>query len=261
MINSYRRFVSRLASRFGLDYKIVNIAIIIIVLLLINNMIDGRQNLTIDNLAFGLIIIFAILPAIILHEQAHGFAAKVLGDETASRLGRISLNPLNHIRIWAFALLAGVVLFDIGNIFLYIIIGINLAKPVPINPMFFDDPRKDMAKVGAAGPITNIILCTIGLFLLKFTINLNLNNEYLRTYLIYFSQLNIHLAFFNLIPIPPLDGSRIVYGLLPDNAARSYISLEKYGFFIIIILWMFNGFGFVLRLSTTFFQYLGGLIL
>lgn len=261
MIDSYKKFVSRLSLRFGLDYKIVNIAVIIIILILINNFLSGNNTFSAENLKFGFIIIFAILPAIILHEQAHGFAAKNLGDETASRLGRLSLNPLNHLRIWALALLVGVILFDVGNIFLYIIIGINLAKPVPINPMFFNDPRKGMGIVGAAGPITNILLSIIGLILLKLFVNLGFQNEILTTYLIYFSQLNIHLAFFNLIPIPPLDGSRIVYALLPDNLARSYISIEKYGFFIIIVLWMFNAFRFVLVLSTIFFKYLGGLIL
>lgn len=169
-----------------------------------------------------------IFMSIVLHEISHGYVAYLLGDDTAKRQGRLSLNPLKHIDIFGTIILPIILFSRLGFAFGY-------AKPVPINPHNFKDYKKGMAITGAAGPAMNflitLVLAIIYVVLAKF--------EVPRTVRVYdvitlTMQVNIFLALFNLIPVPPLDGSRIVGAFMSDSAYVKYSQLERYGMYVIL---------------------------
>lgn len=177
-------------------------------------------------------ILFAppFLIAIILHEVAHGYVAWKLGDPTAKDLGRITLNPFKHIDLKMSILLPGFLIL-IGSPVVF-----GGAKPVPVNPMHFKYPRQGMALVAIAGPITNLALAFISyLFLLNLPPG-EIFESLIGTWLIGSIIINVVLAIFNLTPIPPLDGGRILVGILPIDLARSVAKLEKYGLLILFAL-------------------------
>ena len=175
-----------------------------------------------DPLAFVLVAI-PLLYSIILHELAHGWVADKMGDSTARWLGRLSLNPIKHLD-------------PIGTIMLFVF-GFGWAKPVPVNFNKLRDFRKGIIFVSAAGITANIILAFFALFLLQLFYRWRF--ESLNTLLYYLAQINIMLAAFNLIPIPPLDGSKILMGFSSRSFQYSLARLEPYGFFIIIgLLWL-----------------------
>jgi Zn-dependent protease len=172
------------------------------------------------------------LPAIIaitFHEAAHGFAARLLGDDTAWRLGRVTFNPLKHIDPVGTILLPGLLLF-LHSRFLF-----GYAKPVPVNFRALRNPRRDMVLVAAAGPAINIALALIAALMFHLVDYLpdtvaQWLGENLRNALI----INVILAVFNLLPLPPLDGGRIAVGLLPKALAAPLARLEPYGMIILI---------------------------
>jgi Zn-dependent protease len=172
------------------------------------------------------------LPAIIaitFHEAAHGFVARLLGDDTAWRLGRVTFNPLKHIDPVGTILLPGLLLF-LRSPFLF-----GYAKPVPINFRALHNPRRDMVMVAAAGPGMNILLAliaAIGFYLVGYLPDTATQwfAENLKNALI----INVILAVFNLLPLPPLDGGRIAVGLLPKVLASPLARLEPYGMMILI---------------------------
>ena len=187
------------------------------------------------NQAFGVIAyqvsIWAVpvLVAITFHEAAHGFVARILGDDTAWRLGRVSFNPAKHIDPFGTIMLPALLLL-VRAPFLF-----GYAKPVPVNFGALRNPRRDMILVAAAGPAMNLLLATLAaaaFHLLSFFpgsagawIAANLKNALV---------LNVVLAVFNLLPLPPLDGGRIVTGVLPKTLAASYSRLEPFGFPLLI---------------------------
>ncbi len=174
------------------------------------------------NIIFSLVLFFL---AVVIHEFAHGWMAYKLGDPTAKHSGRLTLNPLAHIDpIGTIAL--PLFLVATGSPFLF-----GWAKPVPVNFLGLRDPKKGMIWVGLAGPCANILLAIVISFIIKLRISL-LPLEALQ----YFMILNLVLATFNLIPIPPMDGSRVVMGLLPDKLSYKYMQLERFGFIIIVAL-------------------------
>lgn len=170
-----------------------------------------------------------ILPAIILHEISHGYVAYLLGDPTAKRAGRLSLNPIKHIDPFGTLLLPALLLFASGGRAAF-----GYAKPVPVNPGYFKDYRKGFFLTGIAGPVTNIALAMLaGMVVRLIGFDSPISNA-----LVTFAYINLVLVFFNLIPIPPLDGSRVLPLFLSDSAMRTYAQVERYGFGILLIfLW------------------------
>ncbi len=174
-------------------------------------------------------ILLILFPSIILHEYAHGWAAWRLGDPTAKLAGRLTLNPLKHIDPFGTIILPAILLLMRAMGYSSFILG--WAKPVPVNFLKLRHPRRDTMLVGAAGPAVNIILAIFFAFLFRMHVSSSLN-EVLELAI----AINLLLALFNLIPIPPLDGSRLVAGLLPNRLAYWYSRLEGYGIFIVMIL-------------------------
>ncbi|MDD5238562.1 MAG: site-2 protease family protein [Candidatus Omnitrophica bacterium] len=179
--------------------------------------------------SFGLLII-----AMTVHEFSHGWVAYKLGDTTAKYSGRLTLNPMAHIDpVWT--ILVPLFLFiSSGGQFIF-----GAAKPVPINYWALKNPKRDIIWVGASGPLSNLILAFVLSILLKI-IPLPLVFNFIIVNLI---VINLVLGVFNLIPIPPLDGSRILMGLLPEALSLRYSLIEPYGFIIVIILVWLGVFG------------------
>jgi Zn-dependent protease len=170
-----------------------------------------------------------VLIAVTFHEAAHGFVAHLLGDDTAWRMGRVSFNPFKHIDPFGTIVLPALLLLA-RSPFLF-----GYAKPVPVNFRALRHPRRDMILVAAAGPVMNLILATLaalGFHLLGYAPDLLVRfvGENLRNLLV----LNVVLAVFNLVPLPPLDGGRILVGVLPKALARPLARLEPYGLIILI---------------------------
>lgn len=173
----------------------------------------------------------AILPvifAITLHEAAHGWVASKCGDTTALRLGRVTLNPLKHIDLIGTITLPILTLLLSNFLFGY-------AKPVPINWRLLRNPRRDMALVAVVGPIANLIMALLWGLLAKCTSSIPaLNFFHLMGQ--FGIQINIFLAVLNLLPIPPLDGARILSSILPPSMAASYNKIEPYGIWVLLFL-------------------------
>lgn len=180
-------------------------------------------------------IVVWILPVIFAitgHEVAHGWVAKKLGDNTAADQGRLTLNPLKHIDVLGTLIIPGLLLLTFtGFVF-------GWAKPVPVDPRAFKKPRQAMAIVALAGPISNLLMATAWALLARIGVMLEI--EYISFPLIYSGvagiSINLVLALINLLPIPPLDGSRILSGVLPDYWAWQYNRLERFGFIFLLIL-------------------------
>ena len=170
-----------------------------------------------------------IIIAITFHEAAHGYVARMFGDDTAARMGRITLNPLKHIDPFGTILLPAVLLLShAGFVFGY-------AKPVPVNFSRLNNPKRDMIWVAAAGPATNIALAAVSAVLLAIGLHASATpREPLAELFLGSLQINLVLAFLNLLPLPPLDGGRVVTGLLPHRLAVPFARIEPYGFFILI---------------------------
>lgn len=181
------------------------------------------------------ILALPILMAVTFHEVAHGLVAYRLGDPTAKNAGRLTLNPLAHLD------LVGTLVFVITRM-------IGWAKPVPVNPLYFKNPRKGMLWVALAGPATNLLLALLSAIFLKWLLTMSFPvdsqwwllldpvSRMAKTSVV----LNVGLAVFNIIPIPPLDGGRIMVGILPEKQAASYSRLEPYGFLLLLML-IFSG--------------------
>lgn len=189
-------------------------------------------------------IALSVLPALIcitLHECAHGWAAYRLGDDTAKRMGRLTLDPLKHIDIIGLAMM---VLFRFG-----------WAKPVPVDMRKFKNPKRDMAVTAAAGPLMNVILCLAALFLYGLTAPGAFYRGgalyYLNEGLYLTAYLSLALALFNIIPIPPLDGSKVLYSFISDRAYMQLMRYERYGMIALLALIVLSDFSGLDPLSRT----------
>ncbi len=178
-----------------------------------------------------LLIIFAVAPAIVLHEFAHGWVAYKLGDTTAKDQGRLTLNPIKHIDPVGSIIVPGAFFFMHYFGLTKSLILFGWAKPVPVNFRHLRNPRWGMMLVAAAGPLVNVILAWICVRLIALPFLSGI--DYILGWAILF---NLTLAVFNMVPIPPLDGSRIVTGLLPANLAYEYNRLQPWGFVIVVVL-------------------------
>lgn len=189
-----------------------------------------------------LITLTILIFSAILHEVAHGFVAERLGDPTARLAGRLTLNPKNHIDPMMSIALPLILLISGSPII------IGAAKPVPVDPYNLRDGRKDLALVSLAGPLANVLIAIIASIVLKIISNFQLPSStfypLLSTlYLLFLSivHLNLLLAIFNLVPIPPLDGSKIFALVLPEKVANAFLSLGSIGIFIIFFLLLSGG--------------------
>ncbi len=184
--------------------------------------------------------VFAILLGLSVHEYAHARAAKAQGDYTAAELGRLTINPLAHIDPFGTIIVPLLLLISSNGR-----VGFGWARPVPVNPFNFKSPRKGIILVSLAGPASNIALATACAVIFRLTEPLLAGG--MGTSFIFILEtiifLNLYLAFFNLIPIPPLDGSGVLSALLPVEYARKYEQMGRYGTFILIGLIALGGIG------------------
>ena len=180
-----------------------------------------------------LFFFIAIIPSAIIHEYAHGWTADQLGDPTAKYAGRLTLDPRAHIDKFGTIILPLIFLFLAfvglgGFVFAY-------AKPVPYNPYNLKNQKWGPALVAVAGPLSNIILAFLFGLTLQVFYKMGIGNQLFLTLMFVLVQANVLLAIFNLVPIPPLDGSKILYAVLPDSQYKLKVALEKYGMFILLI--------------------------
>lgn len=186
------------------------------------------------DLTTALTFLVVLLFSAILHEVAHGYVADRLGDPTARLLGRLTLDPRKHIDpMMSIALPLILILSGSPIIF-------GAAKPVPVDPFNLKEGRKDIAIVSLSGPLTNLILAILAGILLRFA------PFEMQDILLAILRINLLLAIFNLLPIPPLDGSKVFSLILPEKEANTYLSLSSIGFFIIFFLLLFPIGGFSL---------------
>lgn len=194
-----------------------------------------------DLLLQFLITLPALLVSLVFHEVAHGYVALRLGDKTASNLGRLSLNPIRHLDTFGTMVLFLTFLSSGGRMLF------GWAKPVPINPRQFKSPQHGMMWVGAAGPAANLVIAALSALVLE---SFSMPSEWLTVAVFRVFQLNVILMVFNLMPVPPLDGSRIVGGFLSPRAYMRWAQLDRYGMlFVMLFLFLIIG-----PLNPVFFQ-------
>ena len=171
----------------------------------------------------------AVLLCLTVHETCHGLAAYALGDPTARRAHRLSLNPLRHI--------------DWFGLLMMFAVGFGWAKPVPVNPNYFKKPKQGMALTALAGPVSNFLLALLTLLAARIFCDVaaySETNQRILDFLLMVAVLSIGLGLFNLVPIPPLDGSKVLFAVLPDRAYNPLMRYERYGMLVLFALVFFD---------------------
>ncbi|HVZ58331.1 MAG TPA: site-2 protease family protein [Patescibacteria group bacterium] len=198
----------------------------------------------------SILVLVILVFSAILHEIAHGYVAERLGDPTARLLGRLTLNPLPHIDLFLSIILPLLLFLSHSGVIF------GGAKPVPVDPYNLRDGRKDMALVSLAGPLTNVLLTLVafGVFKIVGLASANIILAFLGVFALLVIKVNLSLAIFNLLPIPPLDGSKIFALVLPEKLADSYLSLSSFGTLILLFLLVFpiGGFSLMGIVSSVF---------
>ena len=213
---------------------------------MVRNLLNNRNAMMLIVRVFVLLVCFPV------HECAHAWTADKLGDSTGRQKGRITLNPLRHLDY-------------LGTISI-LLIGVGYAKPVPVNINNFRHRKRDFALTALAGPVSNLIMAVIFLMIINLIPNTQIPSEYtqlVRELLTYAAYINVSLAVFNLLPIPPLDGSRVVTALLPDRQYNAMLRKERYTMgMLLIALMVFNRAGYspVSFLTEGVFRFLSRLI-
>lgn len=179
----------------------------------------------------------AILIALSLHEFAHGWASHMLGDPTPKAQGRLSVNPFHHL--------------DLVGTFLLLFAGFGWAKPVQVDSRYYENPKSDMVKVALAGPIMNFVVAFISLLIIgifdKANVAINSVVLYVINLLNIIALINIGLGLFNLIPVPPLDGSKVLFAILPAKSYFAYMQYEQFGMILLLMFIWFGAFdGFLI---------------
>ena len=173
-------------------------------------------------------ILLSVIPALVcitLHELSHGFVAYKLGDDTAKNAGRLTLNPIKHL--------------DIMGLIMMVVFHFGWAKPVPVNMYKFKDPKRGMAITALAGPVSNILITIVFLFiygLLYIPLQLSAAGQYILQMIMITAYISLGLAVFNFIPVPPLDGSKVLFALLPDEWYGKLMRYERCGILILLAL-------------------------
>lgn len=186
---------------------------------------DLWNSLDLSAMLSALMRLIAVFLCLTVHETCHGLAAYALGDPTAKREHRLSLNPLHHI--------------DWVGLACMLLLGFGWAKPVPVDMRYFKKPKQGMALTALAGPVSNFVLAVLALFCAKpfFTLTGGAyRSELLFNFLITTAYLSVGLGLFNLIPISPLDGSKVLFAFLPDRAYETLMRYEKYGMVVLLVL-------------------------
>lgn len=186
-------------------------------------------------------VLLGVIPALIcitLHELSHGLVACALGDETAKRAGRLTLNPLKHL--------------DLMGLIMMVVAHVGWAKPVPVNMMNFKNPKRGMALTALAGPVSNVLITCVffflyGFLLLPLTAKGSAVGDYISQMLQLTAIISVGYAVFNLIPIPPLDGSKVLFSLVSDDAYYRLMRYERYGMILLYVLVFTNLLGAPLR--------------
>lgn len=193
--------------------------------------------------------VLAVLICLSVHETCHGLAAYALGDPTAKRLRRLSFNPLHHI--------------DWLGLASMVICGFGWAKPVPVDMRYFKRPKTGMALTALAGPVSNFLLALLMLLCASLTANFAPANAaalWLFTFLAATAQLSVGLGLFNLIPIPPLDGSKVLFSLLPEGAYYKLMRYERYGMIVLLLfVWLDIGGNYLSNAIYTVYLWMAGL--
>jgi Zn-dependent protease len=192
--------------------------------------------------------------SVIIHEISHGYVAEYLGDPTARLAGRLTMNPIKHLDFFGSFLLPVMLWFLTGGAFVF-----GWAKPVPYNPYNLKNPLSGAGKIAAAGPLSNLAIAVVFGIILRILSAAGLASEFLSVFLGLIVYLNILLAVFNLVPLPPLDGSKVLFAFLPrtESSLKSTFFLERYGM-ILVLLFIFFGFQLIIPIIDALFKLIAG---